>query len=120
MRIYYSAGFKRTIDLDHVQEIGDLNYVCNPTIKKADKDGITYDSKPSGKASFYVRMAFKDDVVYYDLSFPERSLMHGEKMQDWSDHIVEKMERFKKAYDDLYAAWTSVDGTQPAFAVVRT
>ena len=119
MRLFYSPGFARTIDLDHVQEISDLEYACDPSVKKKDKDGIAFDTKPSGRASFWVRMAFRTEIVSYEIRF-ETAEWYRESIKERSDKIVKELELFKRSYEDLYAAWKAADGTQPAFSIVRT
>ena len=120
MRLFYSKGLSRTIDLDHVQEISDLFYRCTPSKKKKDTDGIEFDSKAIGHASFDMRIAFANEVVLYRIEFGDNYRPYNQTMIEASDEIVRQLELFKKSYEDLKRAWTLVDGSQPSFAHVLT
>ena len=128
MRLFYSLVFKRMIDLDHVQEISDLGYVCIPTMKNKDKDGIEYDSIPSGAAGFTVRMAFQSELVEYHISCNYPKVFHQEQsykdgqgsITEMSNKMVTELELFKDAYEKFKQAWAAADGSEPAFHVVLT
>ena len=104
------AGWKRWIDLDHIQQISALYYDAHPEAIKQDGDGIDYKVKSHGMASFRYQLAFQTEWSELKIEFPEGRYEYESNGKTNRVNALEFLEKFKAEYEKLMLAW---GGVQP-------
>lgn len=101
MRIFFfnATKFRRYIDLDHIQQIGDLLYEEKPDEQRKDKDGLDVAIAGYGHAIFWVQFAFQGEKeefrVIYSSAFSKILTVD----------IVLELRKFKAEYERLVTFW---------------